>query len=193
MATYDYVREQVVQGVLRSAASSPRTPIIPPSLDRVRMQFDAAFFSINSQTAEAFAARESNRELLRVSNDISIVSGTGTLPTNVLKKFIDDATFVVEATPTKKYSFRRYPQWLRTGDTRLGYWTTIGEAIKVKTPQPVSTTPTLTATFTSICSPEVPATEDAEFVAPEDFVSDFIQSMIQYIVGQTAETAAQTA
>ncbi len=193
MSTYKYVREQIVQGVLRGAASSPRTPMIPPSLDRVRMQIDAAWFSINSQTSQAYAAQESRRELLRASNDITITLGSGTLPANTLKGFIEDATFVVAATPTKKYSFRRYPQFLRTGDTRLGYWTNIGETIKVKTPTPVSTTPSLTATFTSICSPDVPATEDAEFVAPEDYQSDFIQAMIQYILGQIADVAAATA
>ncbi len=193
MATYKYVREQIVQGVLRAAATSPRTPIIPPSLDRVRAQVDAAWFSINSQTAQAYAAQESRRELLRASNDITITSGSGTLPTNTLKGYIEDATFVVAATPTKKYSFRRYPQFLRTGDTRLGYWTNIGETIKVKTPQPVSLTPSLTATFTSICSPDIPATEDAEFVAPEDYIPDLIAAMVQYILGQTMEMAAQTA
>ncbi len=193
MATYAYVREQVVQGVIRAAAASPRTPLVPPSLDRIRAQFDAGIFSINSQTAQAYAAQESRRELLRASNDITITSGSGTLPTSTLKAFIEDSTFVVAATPTKKYSFRRYPQWLRTGDTRLGYWTNIGETIKVKTPQPVSVTPTLTATFTSICSPDIPATENATFVAPDDYLPDLIAAMIQYILGQTMEMAAQTA
>ncbi len=190
---YATIREIVVQGVIRGASSSPRTPLVPPSLDRIRAQVDAAFFSINSQTSQAYAAQESRRELLRASNDITITSGSGTLPTSTLKAFIEDATFEVSATPTKKYSFRRYPQFLRPGDTRLGYWTNIGETIKVRTPQPVSTTPNLTATFTSICSPEVPATEDDEFVAPDDYVPDLIAALVQYILGQTMEEAAQTA
>ncbi len=192
MASYKFVREQIVQGVFRAAAASPRTPVVPPPLDRIRAQIDAAWFSVNSQVSEAFAARESNRELLRASNDISMATGTGTLPTNVLKKYIEDATFVVSATPTKQYSFRRYPQFLRTGDTRLGYWTTIGDTIKAKTPQPVANL-TGTATFTSICSPDVPATEDAEFVCPDDYLPDFINAMIQFVLGQTADTAAATA
>ncbi len=192
MATYKFIREEVAQGVIRGLALQPRNIAVPPPLDRIRAQFDAAFFTINSQTSEAFAAQESNRELLRASNDIAIVSGSGTLPSNVLKKYIDDATFVVSATPTKKYSFRRYPQFLRTGDTRLGYWTNIGDTIKVKTPQPVSVAPTLTATFTSICSPDIPATEDDEYDAPDDFVPDFVSAMTQFILGQTADMAAAT-
>ncbi len=185
MATYKSVVTQILEGVQRQSAN-------PLSQDRIRAVIDASFFSINSQVSEAFAARESNRELLRVSNDISIVSGSATLPSNVLKKYVEDATFVVAATPTKKYSFRRYPQWLRTGDTRLGYWTTIGDAIKVKTPQPVNATPTLTATFTSICSPSIPTTETAEFACPDDFLPDFINAFIQFILGQTADMAAAT-
>ncbi len=192
MSSYAYIREQVVQGVIRAASASPRTPLVPPSLDRIRAQFDAGIFSINSQTSQAYAAQESRRELLRASNDITITSGSGTLPTNTLKGYIEDATFIVAATPTKKYSFRRYPQWLRTGDTRLGYWTNIGETIMVKTPAPV-TSPTVTATFTSICSPDIPVTEDDEFVMPDDYAPDLIAAMVGYILGLSMEEAAQTA
>lgn len=188
MSSYKYIREQVVQGVIRSASQS-RNPIVPPPLDRIRAQFDAAFFAVNSQTAQAYAARENQREMLRVSRTLTFVSGDADLPSDTLRSYIEDCTLVVTG---KKYSFRRYPQWLRTGDTRLGYWTEIGDVLKAKTPV-TGAAFSGSAAFSSIESPEVPATEDAEFVAPSDYVSDFIAAMVQYILGQTTEVAAQTA
>lgn len=184
MATYKYIVTEILDGVIRQS-------INPPSQDRIRSAIDASFFTINSQVSEAFAAKESNRELLRASNDITFTAGSGALPDNVLKKYIEDATFVVSATPTKKYSFRRYPDFIRGGDTRLGYWTTIGETIKAKTPQPVANFAG-TGTLTSICSPDIPLTENDEFVAPSDFYPDFISAMVNFILGQTADQAAET-
>lgn len=183
--SYSYIREQVVQGVVRGSLPNP----LP--LDRIRAQFDAAFFSINSQTAQAYAADQDRRELLRASNTLTFVAGDSALPTNTLKSYIEDSTFYVAGSPTPRYSFRRYPQWLNGGDTRLGTWTNIGEVIKARTPQPVAAF-TGTATFTSICSPDVPATENDDFAAPEDYLPDLIAALVQYILGQTMEQAAQT-
>lgn len=184
MATYSYIREQVVQGIIRASLPNP----LP--LDRIRAQFDAAFFSVNSALANVFAVDQDQREMLRVASNVTFTAGSGTLPDNVLEKFIPDGTFVVSA--LTKYSFRRYPDWLRGGDTRLGIWTVTGETMQAKTPAPV-TTFTGVAAVTFICSPAVPATEDDEFAAPEDFISDFIDAMILFISGQSAEVAATAA
>jgi len=180
-----------VQGVIRGAANQ-RNPTIPAPLDRIRAVFDGSFATINSTVANVFAADQNRREMLRVSSSVTFVSGDGDLPDNVLEKFIEDGTFSNAASTTTKYSFRRYPEWLRDGDTRLGYWTVIGTTMKAKTPATV-TAFTGTATVSFICSPEVPAEEDDEFVAPADFVSDFENAMVQYIQGQIAELAATTA
>ena len=186
--SYAYIREQVVQGVIRASIANP----IP--LDRIRAQFDAAFFSINSQTAQAYAAQQDKRELLRTFSTITFVSGNGDLPTSTLKAYIEDGTFVPNGVvPAKShYSFRRYPDWLRGGDTRLGLWTQVGDVIKAKTPAPVAAF-SGTAACSFISSPEVPATESADFVAPDDFYPDFIAAMTQYILGQPMEVASQTA
>lgn len=185
---YKTIREQVVQGVIRSA-SQARNPTVPPPLDRIRSQFDASFFAVNSQTAQAFAAQQNKREMLRVASTVTFVSGDADLPDNVLESYLEDGTFFITG---KKYSFRRYPDWLRGGDPRLGLWTVVGTTVKAKTPQPV-TLLTGTAAMTFICSPPVPATEDDDFDAPSDFISDFVAAEIQFILGQTVETAAQTA
>lgn len=184
MATYSYIREQVVQGVIRSA-SLARNPAVPPPLDRIRAQFDGAFFAVNSSVAKAFASDQDKREMLRAAATLTFASGDATLPDNVLESYIEDATLAVTG---KKYAFRRYPDWLRGGDPRLGLWTVVGTTVKAKTPQPV-TAFTGSAATTFICSPAVPATESAEFVAPEDYVSDFIAAMVSYIFGQPMEVA----
>ena len=178
-----------MQGVFRAAASQPRNTMIPPPLDRIRAQFDAAFFAINSTVAQTYAADEGRRELLREAVDLTFTAGDSAIPERTLKAYIEDATFYVAG---KRYSFRRYPDFQRGGDPRLGLWTQVGETIKAKTPQPVVPF-SGTGAFTSICSPPIPATESAEFVAPDDYYPDLIAAMIQYILGQTMETAAQTA
>jgi len=181
--SYSYIREQCVQGVIRASMPNP----LP--LDRIRAIFDASFFSINSTVAEAFAADENRRELLRGSDTLTFVSGDATLPTNTLKKFTEDATLsIANAT----YSYRRYPQWLMGSSPQLGLWTTIGETIKAKSKIPV-TAFSGSATFTSIKSPDVPAAEGDDFDAPDDYISDFIPAMIQYILSQSMQEAAATA
>lgn len=180
---YSAIREQVVQGVARASMPNP----LP--LDRIRMQFDAAFFSLNSSVAEAFAADEHRRELLRGSDTLTFAGGDATMPTNALKKYLEDCTLAVGAV---QYSFRRYPQWLSGSSQQLGLFTTIGETIKAKTKIPV-TALSGAATLTSIKSPDVPTDEDDEFEAPDDYISDFIPAMIEYILSQPMQEAAATA
>lgn len=190
--TYSYVREQCIQGVIRAAAVNPRSNLIPVPLDRIRAIFDASFFSVNSAVANVFASKQDSREMLRVVNTVTFASGDAVLPDNVLEKFIPDGTLFITGSPTPRYSFRRYPDWLRGGDPRLGLWTVIGTTMKAKTPQPVSAY-SGSATYTAICSPAMPATENASFNAPDDFVSDFIEAMTEFIRGQITEVAATTA
>lgn len=192
MSTYSFVRESCIQGVLRSLALQPRNAAIPPPLDRIRAIFDASVFAINSQTAQAYAAREDRRELLRVARTLTFTSGDASLPNNTLKVYIEDCTFYVPSTPLNKYSYRPYPDWLRGGDPRLGLWTQVGDTIKAKTPTPI-TAFSGSAAFSSIESPPVPTSESSEYVCPDDFIPDFEAAMIQYILGEIMETAAQTA
>ena len=82
--TYSYIRETCVQGVIRGSLTNPI------SLDRVRAQFDAAFFSINSTVAQAYAAREDRRELLRVATTLTImmIAKTATADTAIIIFFL---------------------------------------------------------------------------------------------------------
>ena len=187
--SYVTVREMVVEGVIRRSAD-------PPPLDRIRMVFDASFFAINSQVAEAFAARSDKRELLRVVESLTFTAGVATLPTDVLKKYIQDCTLVTSDS-LAHYAFRRYPQYIRgSNDPRLGIWTQVGETVQATTPEALAggAIPLVgAATFSAIESPPVPATEGATFAAPDDYLPEFLDAMISYIAGSTAHVAAETA
>ncbi len=185
--TYAEIRERIVQGVVRGAA--------PDSLDRVRMQVDAAFFQINSTTAEAFAGHYEFRELLRAERSLTFTAGSAPLSSDVLKKYIVDGTFTVTPAtgqPTPHYAYRKYADYIRNGDPRLGKWTTIGESVLATTPQTlnVGAIPLVgAATLTAICSPPIPATENDDFEAPDDFYPEFINTGILFIRGQPMEQA----
>lgn len=180
--SYSTIREMTVQGVIRNSPN-------PPPLDKIRAIFDASFFSLNSQVSEAFAAKNDKRELLRVVGTLTFTAGSATVPTDTLKKFIQDATLTVGTTI---YGFRKYNDYIRGHDPRLGAWTQIGESLLANKPQNAGVL-TGSASFSSIQSPPVPATESATFDVPEDYVSDFVQAMVQFILGQTADEAAATA
>lgn len=189
MATYAYIRESCVQGVLRRLSTQPRTPTIPPPLDRIRAMFDGSFLAVNSTVSEVFAANESKRELLRGVDNLSFSAGDAAIPSNTLKKFIEDCTLSFSGV---QYSFRRYPQWLGASSPQLGLWTSQGETLKAKSKIPV-TAASGTGVFSSIKSPEIPSSESATFDAPDDFINDFVPAMSQYILGQLMQEAAESA
>lgn len=181
---YSEVRERVVEGVVRQSPN-------PPALDRVRMIFDASIFAVNSDTSERFASQNNERDLLRASHSLTFTAGSAAIPSEVLKKYIEDGTFIVPSTPNAVYGYLKYPQFLRGCDPRLGAWSFIGESIVAVKPQTgaVLASP---ATFTAITSPSIPATESEEFDAPSDYLPDLIAAMVQYILGQIAQEAATT-
>ncbi len=182
---YSELRERVVQGVIRTS------PVSPP-LDRIRAVFDACFFQVNSQVSEVFASKDTHRELLRAPKTLTFIAGEADVPTDVLKKYIEDGTFEVTGSPTPHYSYLSYPDYIRTFDKRLGYWSNVGETFKAKKPI-TGAVLTGVALSTFICSPAVPTSETAEFVAPSDFLPEFIDAATQFIQGQMLEMAAQTA
>ncbi len=180
---YSELRERTVQGVIRGL------PVSPP-LDRIRAVFDASFFQLNSTTAEAFASSYAKRELLRTPHTITFTAGVGTIPSDVLKKYVEDGTFVG---PTGRYSYLPYPDFLRAFDRRLGYWTVRGDVVEAKVPVSGAVL-TGDASTTFISSPAVPTAEDDEFVAPDDFTSDLLGALVEYIQGvMIQEQAAKTA
>lgn len=179
---YSEIRERVIEGVIRRS-------IDPPPLDRIRMVFDASFFTINSEVADAFAARNDRRELLRAVESVTFTAGSAPMPTNVLMKFIEDCTLAVGTT---RYGFRKYPDYVKGHDRRLGAWTTIGESILADKPLGAGAL-SGAADFSSIQAPPVPASESATFVAPTDYLPELISALVEYILGQQAQVASKSA
>lgn len=184
MATYSEIRERCVEGVVRQSTN-------PPPLDRIRMLFDASIFTVNSDVSERFASQNNERDLLRASHSLTFTAGSAVIPSEVLKKYAEDGTLTVPSTPNAVYGYLKYPQFIRGCDKRLGAWSFIGESIVAIKPQTgaVLASP---ATFTAITSPSIPADEGDEFDAPEDYVSDLINALIQFILGQISQEAAAT-
>lgn len=181
---YSEIRERVTEGVVRQSTN-------PPPLDRIRMLFDASFPQVNSDVSERFASQNNERDLLRASHSLTFTAGSAAIPTEVLKKFMEDGTFTVPSTPNAVYGYLKYPQFLRGCDPRLGAWSFIGESLVATKPQNGGAL-TSPATFTAITSPSIPADEDDEFDAPSDYIPDLIAAMVQYILGQIAQEAATT-
>lgn len=169
----------------------------PPSLDHLKAVIDAAFPQINSQVAQAYAGSEDKRELLRQTQTVAFVVGIGTLPNNVLKAFLDDAVLTITVAigqPAQKYAYKQWPDYLRGGDNRLGYWSTQGDAIDVTRPASAGTTLyTGNGDFSAICSPDIPMLESDEYVTPADFVPDLIDAFISWILSQSTISQAAAA
>lgn len=185
---YSEVRDRIVFGVIRRATS-------PPSLNRLRAVVDAAFPQINSQVSQEYAAQESKRSQLRTVKSLTFSGGTATLTDDVLKSYLDDCTLLVAGAA---YAYRReYADFLANVQSRLGVWSANGATIYANTAATAgsgSTGLVGAASFTCIASPAIPATEIDTFVAPPDFVSDFIDSGIDFILsGKTfSQSAAAT-
>lgn len=183
--TYAEVIERIIQGV---QAKRPEL-----SLDRLRVQADAAFPQINNQVSEAFAADQNRREMLRRLENVTFTDGEADLPSTVLKKFFDDAVLSIT---NQRTTFRRYPDYARGGDSRLTTWSSYGETLFCTEAAVVGvdTTPyTGAATLLAICAPAIPATENAEFVAPDDYVPDFIDAGIAFLLTPESLNAAAEA
>lgn len=184
---YSEVRDRIVFGVIRRATS-------PPSLNRLRAVVDAAFPQINSQVSQEYAASDSKRNQLRAVKSLTFSGGTATLADDVLRSYLDDCTLSVAGVA---YAYRReYADFLANVQTRLGVWSTNGATIYANTPATAgsgSTGVVGAALFTCIASPAIPTLETDAFVAPPDFVSDFIDAFQDYILsGKTMNQAAAT-
>lgn len=167
----------------------------PASLNLIRAMIDAAFPQISSDTAEVYAANDNSRNELRQIKVLTFTAdpdnpsvGLATMDDTVLRKYLKDCSLRVTTAvgvPLQKYAYRpEYDDFLNSGDPRLGRWSTNGAIIGATTPATSgsgATALTGAALFICICAPEMPATEDDEFVAPADFLPDFIDAVILFV------------
>lgn len=160
---------------------------------------DAAFPQVNSQCSESYASDDNKRNELRANKSLTFAAGTSTLPEGTLKKYLKDCTLSVTQVvgePPSYYAYRaEYADFIRDNDLRLGYWTTNSNTIYANTPATIGigVIPYVgAATFTCIVSPDIPLTETDVFDAPADYIPDFIDAFMLFILGQTTMTAAAT-
>ncbi len=178
------------------------------SLNHLRAVVDAAFPQVNSDVAEEYASDNDKRNELRVTKDLTFAVdpdnpsvGLATLPDGLLKKYLNDCSLrvgVATLVPLQKYAYRPvYDDFLNGGDSRLGRWSTNSNIIGATKPATVGVGPTAltgAAKFICICSPDIPVLETDEYAAPDDFVPDFIDSFIDWILaGKTMTQSASTA
>lgn len=194
---YSEVIERAVQGVLRAIPKNAKTPD-PPPLDRLRMRAEAAFPQINIQVAEAFSAKASRRALLRSNVSLTFTAGIATLPATVLKKFIKDAQLIVVPNSGSPIymAYLDAPDYQRTQDPRLGKWKIDGLTVTAALPALAGALVTASMASTvmnCVSAPAVPATAATEYAAPSDMVSEVIDALIQYLLGETVKDAAQAA
>lgn len=172
---YSEVVERIVQGVLRAKPDASR--------GRLLMQIDAAFPQINDEVSNAFAANEDRRALIRKDESLTFVGGSIGIPAGVLKDYLKDATLVLSTGDTASL-IEPYADYLRVRDNRLAWWSYSNLLVSAKNSATNGSGGAYAgaATLTCIKSPAIPTLATDTFVAPEEFVTQFIAAFIEYLL-----------
>jgi hypothetical protein len=181
---YSEIVERVIQGVVR----------IKPDVSRARltMQIDAGFSQINSQVSEAFAAREDKRSLLRKNVPLVFVNGSIGFPSNVLRKYLKDATLVL-STGEKAALIEPYDDFLRVRDNRLPWWAFNDSVLSaINSAVNGGSAYAGNATLTCLATPDAPATPATAYAGPDDMIPELIDALISFALGKTENEAAET-
>lgn len=188
---YAEIAERIIQGVLRSIPDASRASLT--------MQIDAAFPQINRQVSEEFAGRENNRPLMRRTFSLTFVAGIAVLSDLVLKKYLMDARLsapvVVGDTPLV-FDYVDAADYDRIRQLRLGKWKVEGSTITAEYPadSAAGAVPFVgNAFFNCVACPDVPATAATVYAGLPDMVPELIDAGIQFLLGQTANKAADEA
>lgn len=185
MSTYAEIVERVVQGVQR----------LKPGMSRaaITMQIDAAFPQINNQVSQEYAAVEDNRKVLRKNVALTFAGGVIAVPSNVLLKYLKDATLVL-STGEKAALIEPYDDFLRVRDNRLPWWSFNNSVLNaINSATNGGGAYAGSATLTCIASPDIPALATDPFTGPDDYTPDLIDAMISFLTGKTEEAASTEA
>jgi len=173
---YSEVVEKIIQGVLRGKPDASRA--------RLLMQIDAGFSQVDNEVAEAFAANEDKRSLLRKDVSLVFVGGSIGIPATVLPNYLKDATLVLSTGDTASY-IEPYADFLRARDNRLAWWSYSNLLISAKNSATNGGGAYAgSATLTCIASPDIPTTASATYVAPANYLSELIETFIEYLLGK---------
>lgn len=156
---------------------------------------DTLFPVIAQAVSEGAAADEFKRSLLRREKSITLTAGLATLSSDVLTKYIADATLFDPAVLTRKYAYRDYPQFVRRSDPRLGEFTVQGSTLMARDPGQQFAVP-LTAsgarTLVTPCVVVKPATATTAIDCPDEILSDLDEALAEALRGQIAKLAGAT-
>lgn len=154
-------------------------------------------FPIAAQAvSEAAAADPYKRSLLRRQKTVTLTAGQATLSDDVLTKYFPDATLQNTGQLGTRYAYRDYPDFIRRNDPRLGYFTRNGTTLMVRDPNQNFTQP-LTAIgqrlLTVPCVILRPLTADTAVDAPDELISDLIETLGESLRGELIKRAGENA
>ena len=144
----------------------------------MEMTAEALVPTIFQQVALSAAADPDKQSLLRRTHTVTLTSGVGTLPGEVLTQRLNSATVIDPDDDTVAQDMSYIPQWFdfleaKDYENRLGYWTVKGDD-EIHYIRPTDTVETkngdIDITVASV--PAIPATSGATLVVPDEILSD---------------------
>lgn len=153
---------------------------------------DTLFPVVSQAVSEAAAADEFKRSLLRREKSVTLVAGLATLTSDVLTRYMADATLLDPATLTKKYTWRDYSHFVRTSDRRLGEFTCNGTTLMVRDPNQSFAVPLTASGARTLIIPCVvvkPATATTAIDCPDEILSDLDEALSEALRGAIIKEA----
>lgn len=158
---------------------------------------DTLFPTISQAVSEAAAADKFKRSLLRRQKTVTLSAGTATLTSDVLTKYIADATLFDPAVLSKRYAWRDYPDFVRYSDRRLGVFTIQGgSTLLVREPGQQFVVPLTATGARTLVTPAVvvkPATASTAIDCPDEILSDLDEALSEALRGQIVKLAGAAA
>jgi len=170
---------------------------IPPAIaasSNAELIAQTLFPEVAQSVSETAAANEYKRSLLRREKALTLVAGTATLTDDVLTHYIADAVLLDPATPSRRYAWRDYPDFVRRGDRRIGIFTLKGgDTFQVIDPNVGFTVPLTTAgarTLVVPCVVVAPAAYTDDVDCPDELISDLVDALSEALRGAMPKAAA---
>ncbi len=186
-------RELIYAAVTNATRGQPAQ--VSPAVDAEGIA--ETLFPIASQAvSEAAAADPYKRSLPRRQKTVTLVAGQATIPDDVLTKYFPDAVLLDPAILTLHYAYRDYPDFVRRNDPRLGYFTRNGTTLLVRDPNQGFTQPLIATGQRLLTVPCVilrPATADSAVDAPDELVSDLVETLGESLRGELIKRAGENA
>ena len=187
--TYQNLLLSAINNALRGIEAN-----LSPAIDAIGIA-DTLFPIVSQAVSEAAAADPYKRSLLRRVKTVTLVAGQATLTDDVLTKFFSDAT-LLGTSLSSHYAYRDYPDFVRKGDTRLGYFTRNGTTLMVRDVGQSFTVPLTATGARTLVVPSVvvkPALSSDNVDCPDEIASDLDEALANALRGALIKEAGATA